>query len=136
MSIKSLAHVCIKTADLDATAAFYCGALGLEKLFDFTRKGQRIGYYLKTGNLSFIEVFVADAIDPVGPKQVLSHLCLESGDLKGLRERLLAAGHAPGPIHLAADNTWQFWMKDPNGMDVEFQEYTDRPRSSPAHRWK
>ncbi len=26
MSIKSLAHVCIKTADLDATAAFYCGA--------------------------------------------------------------------------------------------------------------
>ncbi len=57
MAIKSLAHVCIKTTDLDATADFYCGALGLQRLFDFTRKGKVIGFYMKTGNATFIEVF-------------------------------------------------------------------------------
>jgi len=82
MTIKSVAHVCIKTTDLDATRDFYCGALGMTKLFDFMRKA--------------------------------------------LRQHLVERGYTPREIMMGADNSYQFWMKDPNGMDLEFHEYTDK----------
>ncbi len=125
MSIKSVAHVCLKSTDLDATAEFYCGALGLTRHFDFTREGKVIGFYMKTVNETFVEVFLADEIAKI-EKQVLNHFCLETEDLKALHEKLVARGYAPGPIKLGADQTWQFWMADPNGMALEFQEYGER----------
>jgi catechol 2,3-dioxygenase-like lactoylglutathione lyase family enzyme len=122
MSIKSLAHVCLKSADLDATDNFYCGALGMQRLFDFTRNGKVIGFYMKADNTTFIEVFAADAVDAID-KQVLNHLCLETSDIAALRQSLAERGLAPGEIKMAADHTLQFWMKDPHGMAIEFQEY-------------
>jgi catechol 2,3-dioxygenase-like lactoylglutathione lyase family enzyme len=125
MSIKSLAHVCIKTTDLDATAKFYCGALGMTKFFDFTRRGEVIGFYMKATNETFVEVFLADEVQKID-KQVLGHFCLETASLKDLRAKLTAEGYTPGEITMGADHTPQFWMKDPNGMDLEFQEYTEQ----------
>ena len=58
--IKAVAHVCIKTTDLEKTTAFYCGTLGMEKLFDFTRQGNVIGFYIKASHDTFIEVFQDD----------------------------------------------------------------------------
>jgi catechol 2,3-dioxygenase-like lactoylglutathione lyase family enzyme len=125
MSIKSVAHVCIKTSDLDATAAFYCGALGMKRMFDFTRKGRIIGFYMKAANETFIEVFLADEVEKID-KQVLSHFCLEVDSIQAVRKSLVERGHSPKEINMGADNSYQFWMKDPNGMDIEFHEYTDR----------
>jgi catechol 2,3-dioxygenase-like lactoylglutathione lyase family enzyme len=125
MSIKSVAHVCVKSTDLDATAAFYCGPLGMTRHFDFMRKGKLIGFYMKATNETFVEVFLADEIEAI-EKRVLNHFCLETEDLKGLHAKIAAAGYQPGEIKMGADHTAQFWMKDPNGMDLEFQEYSDR----------
>ena len=127
MSIKSLAHVCIKSKDLEATADFYCGALGFKRLFDFTRKGKVIGYYLKAGNTTFVEAFLADEVLPLDrQKAVLSHFCLETDDLKGLHASLVARGLKPGNVVMACDNTLQFWIDDPNALPIEFQEYTEK----------
>lgn len=125
MSIKSLAHVCIKSSDLDATTAFYCGALGMKRLFDFTRNGKAIGFYMKADNATFIEVFEAGEVTPI-EKQVLNHLCLETDDIAELQRALAARGLAPGDVKMGADNSYQFWMKDPNGMSIEFHQYTDK----------
>ena len=125
MSIKSLAHLCIKTTDLDATADFYCGALGLTRMFDFTRNGKVIGFYMKTGNETFVEVFLADETTPVD-KQVLNHFCLETESLEALHQELSVHGYEPGEIKMGADQALQFWMKDPNGLDLEFQQYTNQ----------
>lgn len=124
MHIKSVAHVCLKTTDMKATQDFYIGALGLEKRFDFLRKGKIIGFYMKTGNETFVEVFLADEIEKIG-KQPLNHFCLETGDLKALHARIKECGYAPRDIKLGSDGTPQFWMQDPNGMELEFQEYVD-----------
>jgi catechol 2,3-dioxygenase-like lactoylglutathione lyase family enzyme len=125
MAITSLAHVCIKTADLDATADFYCGALGLKRQFDFTRKGKLIGFYMKAGNTTFVEAFLESEVLPIDRhKMVLSHLCLETDDLRALHASLLARGLKPGPIVMGSDHALQFWMDDPNGMALEFQEYS------------
>jgi catechol 2,3-dioxygenase-like lactoylglutathione lyase family enzyme len=123
MPIKSLAHVCLKTTDLNATAAFYCGALGMTKHFDFVRRGQVIGFYMKMANDTFVEVFLADEIEKID-KQILHHFCLETESLEDLRNHLIQRGYSPGELKMGADHTPQFWMKDPNGMDLEFQEYT------------
>jgi catechol 2,3-dioxygenase-like lactoylglutathione lyase family enzyme len=125
MAIKSLAHVCLNTTDLDATADFYCGALGLKRIFDFTRNGKVIGFYLKAGNTTFVEAFLHGEIQPIERnRHVLSHLCLETDDIKALHASLIARGLKPGPVTMAADNALQFWMEDPSGMAVEFQEYS------------
>ncbi len=123
MNIKSLAHVCLKSTDLDATAKFYCDALGMTKLFDFTRGGKIIGFYMKATNESFVEVFLASETEKID-KQVLSHFCLETESVKDLRAKLTEKGYESGEIKMGADHTLQFWMSDPNGMALEFQEYT------------
>jgi catechol 2,3-dioxygenase-like lactoylglutathione lyase family enzyme len=124
MNIKSLAHVCIKTRDLERTREFYCGALGLQKVFDFTRDEQVIGFYLKMANDSFIEIFHDENAEPANRRRDLHHFCLETDSIEDLRETLLQRGFAPGEIILGADHTLQFWVKDPNGLDLEFQQYT------------
>ncbi len=125
MSIKSLAHVCIKSTDLDATTQFYCDTLGMKRLFDFTRKGKVIGFYMKADNTTFVEVFEAGEVTPI-ETQVLNHLCLETDDIAALQKSLAGRGLAPGEVKMGADNSYQFWMKDPNGMSIEFHQYTDK----------
>lgn len=124
MPVKSLAHVCIKTTDLDKTADFYIGALGMEKRFSFTRDGKVIGFYMKAANETFIEVFLADEVEKAG-KQVLSHFCLETENIRDLRESLVRRGYAPGEVKMGVDNSYQFWMEDPNGLSFEFHQYTE-----------
>jgi len=125
MTIQSLAHVCIKTRDLGKTSDFYCGALGMDKIFNFTRKGEIIGFYLKAANETFIEVFLADKAEKID-NQILSHFCLQTDSIEALRKSLIERGHSPNQIKMGADNSFQFWMKDPNGMDIEFHQYTDQ----------
>src|ERR1700712_4247757 len=118
MHIKSVAHVCIKTTDLKAARDFYCKALGMKKIFNFTRRGDVIGFYLKASEQTFIEVFIAEEVDPLA-KQVLNHFCLETEEIENLRRDLLARGYSPGEIKMGADGTFQFWMNDPGGLAIE-----------------
>ena len=123
MSILSVAHACIKTTSLEQTAAFYCDGLGMKKHFEFTRDGQVFGFYLKASNDTFVEVFLAAEVENTEAR-CLNHFCLETGDLEALRQRLVDRGYQPGEIIMAVDQTPQFWITDPNGLPVEFQQYT------------
>jgi hypothetical protein len=80
---------------------------------------------MQASNETFIEVFLVDEIEKTG-KQVLSHFCLQTDSIEALRKTIIEHGHAPGEIKMGADNSLQFWMKDPNGMDFEFHQYTDK----------
>jgi catechol 2,3-dioxygenase-like lactoylglutathione lyase family enzyme len=124
VSIKTVAHVCLKTRDLARTTDFYCGALGLKKAFDFVQRGKVIGFYLQAAGQSFIEVFRDPNVDPPNEPRMLHHFCLETDDIEALRQKLLDHGYAPGEVIMGADNTPQFWVTDPNGVPVEIQQYT------------
>ena len=122
--IESLAHVCIKTTNLNNTTGFYCGALGMKKLFNFTRRGEIIGFYIEASSNTFIEVFHQDEATPESDKRNLHHLCLQAASLEKTREALLDRGYLPGEIKMGADHSLQFWVEDPSGVAVEFHEYT------------
>ena len=124
MSIKSLAHVCILSSDLDATLKFYCGALGMQKQFEFTKKGRVIGFYLKASERTFVEVFENSEAGDRKASSNLTHFCLETDSIEALRQSLLDAGYQPGPVKLGCDQSYQFWVTDPNGIHFEFHQYT------------
>ena len=121
--IRALAHVCLKTTDLEQTTRFYCEALEMAKLFRFTRRGVVIGFYLKASASTFIEVFLEETAVS-SPQGRLQHFCLEIDNIEYVRSRLLQAGYAAGEIQLGADHSWQFWAKDPNDVNLEFHQYT------------
>lgn len=122
--IKSLAHACILTNDLEKTAWFYGTVLGLQKRFDFKRQGQLIGYYYAITDSSFIEVFVTGADLGSKTPEKIHHFCLEVADIDALEAHLQAHGVAPRGKKLGNDHTWQLWCDDPNGIAIEFQAYT------------
>lgn len=116
-----LAHVCLHTTDLQATEQFY-GLLGLRRQFDFqNRQGELVGFYLKFGNLSFIEVILVGALEPGG---VLRHFAIEVPDVAETEKTLRAAGVAVTERHLAGDRNWMITCHDPNGVFIEIQQYT------------
>ena len=122
--ITGIAHVCLSAQDLTVAEKFYCGVLSLRKQFDFMRKGQRIGFYLQAGPGTFIEVFASDAVPAqAGP---IRHLCLETDDIDAQIAEVKAHGWVIGEKKLGCDHSWQVWIKAPDGVDIEFHQYTPK----------
>ena len=122
--IKGIAHVCIAARDLPATERFYRSGLGLGKVFDFIRGGQAIGFYLRASAGTYIEVFQMDEVRADG-KCPIQHVCLEVDDIKATVRRLRGQGYDATDEALGADRSWQAWTTDPNGVRIEFHQYTD-----------
>jgi lactoylglutathione lyase/glyoxylase I family protein len=118
----SLAHVCILTPDLEATRRFYCDALGMETAFEFHKDGELYGYYLKMSERNYIEVFKDSVMENIPSR--IRHLCLETDDIEAARRKMVEAGVEVTEIKKGCDDTFQFWFKDPNGIDIELHQYT------------
>lgn len=125
--IKALAHLCIFSSDLQRSRDFYCGVLGLEPHFEFHKEGKLFGFYLKIAPGQFLEVFSTDATTEIS-RQRIHHFCLEVEDMDAMLGKLSQHGVAARPKKIGCDQTWQSWCKDPDGTDIEFQQYT--PQSS------
>ena len=89
--IKTLAHICIFSKDLNRSLDFYCGALGLKRHFDFFKDGALFGFYLQAGPGHFIEIFKADP-DAEIRNQRIHHFCLEVEDIDAMRDALIKRG--------------------------------------------
>jgi catechol 2,3-dioxygenase-like lactoylglutathione lyase family enzyme len=115
-----LAHVCIESADLDATERFYA-CLGLRRQFEFRNlAGLLIGYYLRFDDETFIEVI---RVEHVRVEGAVRHFAIEGDDIEALRNRLLAAGFEATEKRLGGDHTWMVTCRDPNGVFIELHEY-------------
>jgi catechol 2,3-dioxygenase-like lactoylglutathione lyase family enzyme len=121
--IKSLAHVCIHSTDLARTEAFYCGVLGLKIQFRFLRDGKLIGFYLRISDSQFIEVFYRPEV-PSPEHPAIGHFCLEVDDVGGMCRRLSESGVKATEPKMGADHSWQAWCRDPDGVSIEFHQYT------------
>jgi glyoxylase I family protein len=121
--IKTLAHICILSRDLNRSLDFYCDTLGLKRHFDFFKDGVLFGFYLELGPGHFIEIFKTDPQAEVR-RQRIHHFCLEVEDIDAVRETLIRRGVEVTPKKLGCDQTWQCWCQDPDGTDLEFQQYT------------
>jgi catechol 2,3-dioxygenase-like lactoylglutathione lyase family enzyme len=115
-----LAHVCIESADLEATECYYA-CLGLTRQFEFRNpQGLLVGFYLKFDDNTFIEVIRVESVRPEGG---VRHFAIESDDIDGIRQRLLAADFEATEKCLESDHTWMVKTRDPNGIFIELQQY-------------
>lgn len=118
--ITQLAHICINSPDLELTERFYTQGLGLSIGFRFEKQGKPLGYYVKAGNTTFIEVFKGDP----GIVGNINHVALQVSDIDGLIAQIRDAGFEVSDKKMGADNSWQAWATDPSGIRIEFHEYT------------
>jgi glyoxylase I family protein len=123
--VKQIAHLCVHAHDLEAAENFYCRVLGLAKVFEFSRDGARIGFYLDVGGRGYIEVFRNSDLPLARPGQV-NHFCLEVENLDRAIAHLRAHRIEVTDKKLGVDDTWQAWLSDPSGTRIELFEYTPR----------
>ena len=125
--IKGFAHVCLAAADLPTVEHFYTHGLGCKKAFDFIKAGKVIGFYLELAPDNYIEVFLRDEIE-CSDKTPILHFCLEVDDIDQTARQLMENGYETTEKKLGSDQSWQIWTTDPNGVRIEFHQYT--PESS------
>lgn len=119
--IKQIAHLCIHANDLERSRHFYHDILGLEIKFEFEKNGKPFGYYFHVGNNTFIEVFKGDPSE----NGKIRHLAIEVENIDAVICKLRSNGVKCADKKLGADNSWQVWTSDPDGVPIEFHEYSE-----------
>lgn len=120
--IVGVAHIGLRTDNLDAARKFYGQQLGYEEAFKLDKPdGSLMLVYFKVNDHQYIEIFPGWK----GPEQlVLSHIAFETDDAKQLRDYLASKGvKVPDALRPGLDGNLSFMIKDPDGHDVEFVQY-------------
>ena len=134
--IVRLAHVCLRTSRFNEMTEFYRDIIGLPIKFSLKLPDGRIfGHYFDLGETSFLELFDQKGstemwggknIPPQNPEgNTFHHICLQVTGLEELRNRIIAKGIPARETERGIDNSYQSWVKDPDGNDVELMEYTN-----------
>lgn len=124
MAIKQVAHVCLHVKNVEKTTDFYSRVLGLPVKFHFYREDNKTikGAYFDAGNGTFIEFFVTDK-DKSG-ESPMAHICLEVDNIEQTITDIRERGSEVTDKKLGADQSWQAWITDPDGVRIELHEYT------------
>lgn len=123
--IKQLSHTCILTNDLKCTEHFYTEVLGLKKKFNFLRNNEIIGFYLDTGNSTYIEIVETKKILNQ-ENSSLQHFCFEVEDIELAISNIKSKNWNIGEKYIGDDNTPHVLLKDPNGVQLELHQYTPK----------
>jgi catechol 2,3-dioxygenase-like lactoylglutathione lyase family enzyme len=122
--IKQLAHINIGSYDLAASEHFYCDILGMEKIFEFIKEGELYGFYAGAGKTTFVEVFSEENEISDRPA-IMRHMCLEVEDLDRTIAEIRAKGWEITDKKFGCDKSWQAWISDPSGVQIELMQYTE-----------
>ena len=121
--IKQLSHINIGSYDLATSEHFYCNILGMEKTFEFFKDGEPYGFFTGAGNTTFVEVFTEENEIKDTPT-IMRHLCLEVEDLEAAIAEIRVKGWEITDKKFGCDNSWQAWITDPSGVQIELMQYT------------
>src|SRR5438876_3225321 len=124
-----VAHIGLRTDNLDAARKFYTGVLGFQEPFSLDKEPSDgtglLLTYCKVNDHQYIEMFPA-LMDPKMDR--LSHISFETSDAEQLRAYLASRGvKVPEKLEPMGDGNRGFDVTDPDGHDVEFVEF--RPGS-------
>jgi catechol 2,3-dioxygenase-like lactoylglutathione lyase family enzyme len=120
--IVGIAHIGLKTDNLEAARGFYGRILGYQEPFTLDKPtGGLMLTYFKVNDHQYIEVF-PELSHPAEDR--LSHIAFETTDARALRDYLASQGVAvPSALHPGQDGNLSFMVKDPDGHSVEFVQY-------------
>jgi catechol 2,3-dioxygenase-like lactoylglutathione lyase family enzyme len=120
--LKRLSHACLGSTDLPRTVEFYRRVLGCEVAHEFRNDaGVVYGVFLSCRNGTFLEFFNEQAPKP--PGGLFRHLCFEVEDIEGMAAIARSHGFNPEVRRGRTDRILQFFIHDPDGNMIEFQQH-------------
>ena len=120
--ILGIAHIGLKTDNVEAARQFYTGVLGLADAFSLDKPtGGLMLTYFKVNDHQYIEIF-PELKSPTEDR--LSHIAFETTSAQQLRDYLASRGvKVPEKLSPGLDGNLSFEVTDPDGHTVEFVEY-------------
>lgn len=120
--LKRLSHVCLGSTDLPRTIAFYRDLLGCEVAHEFRNAaGALYGVFLSCRSGTFLEFF--NEQQPKPPGGLFRHLCFEVEDIEQMADIARRHGLQAEVRRGRTDRILQFFVDDPDGNMVEFQQH-------------
>ena len=119
---KNLAHVCLNVADITKTIEFYNEKIGLPIKFKFEKAGKVMGVYFEVSKSNFIEAFEKPGLKVNNTG--ITHFCLETDNIEQFISTMESKGIPCTEKKLECDQSWQTWLKDPDGNKIEIHQYT------------
>jgi catechol 2,3-dioxygenase-like lactoylglutathione lyase family enzyme len=113
----------MSTRDLTASERFYVDLMGFEIAHEFRNAaGERYGFFLHAGGGTFIEFFQKP--DAGQEEGLFRHICYETDDIEAFAEKVRAYGITDFTIKRGrTDRVLQFFVHDPDGVQVEIQQH-------------
>jgi lactoylglutathione lyase len=101
---------------------FYRGLLGCEVAHEFRNaSGELYGVFLSCRNGTFLEFFNEQAPKPEGG--LFRHMCFEVEDIEKMAQTARSRGFKPEVKRGRTDRILQFFVHDPDGNMLEFQQH-------------
>lgn len=127
--LRGLTHVAVWVTDIERALDFYKKIPGVEEHLRLQKDDGALWLiYLRIAPYQFIELFPQADTDYEQPaKSGYSHFCIETDDIHALHADLVSKGITPNSApKMGADGSWQFWIRDPDGNPIEFQQFLER----------
>ena len=120
--ILGVAHIGLKTDNLEAARNFYGHDLGFQEPFTLDKpSGGLMLTYFKVNDHQYIEIFPELKSET---EDRLSHIAFETTDAQQLRDYLASRGvKVPATLKPGLDGNLSFMTADPDGHNVEFVQY-------------
>jgi catechol 2,3-dioxygenase-like lactoylglutathione lyase family enzyme len=120
--LKRLSHVCLGSTNVQTTVEFYSRLLGCKIAHEFRNPaGELYGVFLSCNNGTFLEFFNEQVHKPAGG--LFRHLCFEVDDIRAMAKVAQMSGFKPEVRRGRTDRILQFFVHDPDGNMVEFQQH-------------
>ena len=120
--LKRLSHACLGSTNLPRTIAFYRELVGCEVAHEFRNAaGELYGVFLSCRNGTFLEFF--NEQQPKPPGGLFRHLCFEVDDVEDMTAMARRHGLTAEIKRGRTDHILQFFVHDPDGNMVEFQQH-------------
>ncbi len=120
--LKRLSHVCLGSTDVQRTVDFYGKLLSCTVAHEFRNPaGELYGVFLNCRNGTFLEFFNEQAPKLAGG--LFRHLCFEVDDIEQMAQIARAHGFQPEVKRGRTDRILQFFIHDPDGNMIEFQQH-------------
>jgi lactoylglutathione lyase len=131
-----LAHIAIRSRDLEASVKFYSEKLGCPEMFRLNRdNGDLMLVYMRLTDDQYIEIFPNGEGDSApAPQSVgMNHLCISVANLDHTVAELERRGVVmTRGITLGLDGNRQAWLADPDGVRIELMEMAPDSRQAQA----
>jgi lactoylglutathione lyase len=136
LGFTGVAHIAIRSRDLEASVKFYSEKLGCAEMFRLHRdNGDLMLVYLRLTDDQYIEVFPEGEGEGAPPPRSvgMNHYCIDVADLDATVAELERRGVVmTRGITLGRDGNRQAWLADPDGVRIELMEMASDSQQAQA----